>query len=162
MTGTQQASADGASKGAGQQYYLVFPGNILPGSNYQQSITYLADLLKTSLYKAKKLVSGKKRYIKRKFPRSQAETLREQVLALGVACELKAAKEKDLSVLPALQPANPGQTEVLVMPQSVVEEGEPAEQAGVDKDPAVVKSYSQTMNELQAIADGLRKKKPRK
>ena len=162
MTGTEQASAGGASKGAGQQYYLVFPGNILPGSNYEQSITYLADLLKTSLYKAKKLVSGKKRYIKRKFTRSQAETLREQVLALGVACELKAAKEKDLSVQPALQPANPGQTEVLVMPQSVVEEAEPAEQAVAEKDPVAVKSYSQTMNELQAIADGLRKKKPRK
>jgi len=66
MTGTEQGSADIAGDEAGQQYYLVFPGNVLPGSNYHQSITYLADLLKTSLYKAKKLVSGKKRYIKRK------------------------------------------------------------------------------------------------
>lgn len=162
MTGTEQGSADIAGDDAGQQYYLVFPGNVLPGSNYDQSITYLADLLKTSLYKAKKLVSGKKRYIKRKFPRSQAETLREQVLALGVACELKVAKEKVLSLQPAVQPANPGQTKGLVMPQSETTEAEPAEQAVADKEPTAVKSYSQTMNELQAIADGLRKKNLRK
>ena len=159
MTGTEQSSADGASKGAGQQYYLVFPGDILPGSNYDQSITYLADLLKTSLYKAKKLVSGKKRYIKRKFPRSQAETLREQVLALGVACELKEAKEKDLPGQPAAQHR---QTEALAMLQTMAAEAEPEEQPVAEKEPFSEKSYSQTMSELQAIADGLRKGKSTK
>ena len=149
MTGTEHEP--------GQQYYLVFPGNILPGSDYQQSIIYLADLLKTSLYKAKKLVSGKKRYIKQKFDLRQAETLRDQILELGVECELKAIQEDGKSYIQKHHSKSANKKTSTTT----------ASQDSIQQDPAgkgyvKPKSYSEVMNDLQSITDGLLKGKAEK
>ena len=72
-----------------QKYRLVFPGNILPGSDYDEVVSDLALLLKTAPDSAIKLVSGKRRYVKRTFVYEKADQLRVRVLQIGVECELE-------------------------------------------------------------------------
>lgn len=72
-----------------QQYRLVFPGNILPGTDFDEVVFDLGHLLKTSPDSAKKLVSGKRRRVKLAFTYEKADRLRAQILQLGVECELE-------------------------------------------------------------------------
>ncbi len=133
-----------------QQYRLVFPGNILPGSDYDEVVFDLARLLKTSPDRAIKLVSGKRRHVKRTFVYEKADQLRVQVLQLGVECELepvggstrssKTKKNKRKKPFPkpenlAMQPVTSNQTS--------------------DQE----KSYSETMAEFQKHASANRARK---
>jgi hypothetical protein len=128
----------------GKQYRLVFPGNILPGSDLDEVVFDLARLLKTSPDSAIKLVSGKRRHVKRTFAFEKADQLRAQVLELGVECELesydpaagssKSKKHKRKKSFPkpesvAMQAANPDEE--------------------LDEKSAEEKSYSETMAEFQ-------------
>jgi len=131
----------------GKQYRLVFPGNVLPGSDFDEVVFDLARLLKTSPDRAIKLVSGKRRHVKRTFVYEKADQLRVQVLQLGVECELelfdgrtsssKIKKNKRGKSFPepeniAMQPAKSNQKS--------------------DQTSSREKSYSETMAEFQKHA----------
>lgn len=133
-----------------QQYRLVFPGNILPGTDLDEVVFDLARLLKTSPDSAIKLVSGKRRRVKLTFTYEKAGRLRARVLQLGVECELepvdgssstsKSRKSRRKKPFPepesfAMQPARSDQTSDLG------------------------KSYSETMAEFQKHASAHRGQK---
>ena len=102
-------------------------------------------------------MSGKKRYIKQKFDLRQAETLRDQILELGVECELKAIQEDGKSYIQKHHSKSANKKTSTTT----------ASQDSIQQDPAgkgyvKPKSYSEVMNDLQSITDGLLKGKAEK
>ncbi len=150
-----------------QQFRLVFPGNILPGTDFDEVVFDLARLLKTTPDNAIKLVSGKKRYVKRDFLYEKADQLRVQVLQIGVECELEAVKDeasspkrkkrKRASSFPkpekmAMQPARSadGSEKLSLDPDDQAEKNTAAEYAEKIPDK---KGYSETMAEFERHAN---------
>lgn len=82
-----------SSSEAEQLFHLVFPGNLLPGADHDEVSQDLSRLLKTSLDSVTKLISGKRRYVKRTFPLEQAKQLQAQVVQLGAECEIEPVGE---------------------------------------------------------------------
>ncbi|MFW2440343.1 MAG: DUF2628 domain-containing protein [Arenicellales bacterium] len=126
-----------------QEYRLVFPGNVLPGTDYDEVVSDLALLLKTAPDSAIKLVSGKRRYVKRTFIYEKADQLRVKILQIGVECEIEPVDEsagtpktkKKKHKKPFPKPEN-----LAMQPVAASEE--------VDQE----KSYSETMAEFQKHA----------
>ena len=130
-----------SSNQAESLFHLVFPGNILPGSDQDEVAQGLSRLLKTPPDSATKLISGKRRYVKRTFPLEQAKQLQAQVVQLGVECEIEAVGEvKKPSTDKKRREAFP-------------------DPEGFSSDPSQesdeVTSYSKTMAQLQKQADDI-------
>lgn len=74
-------------------FCLVFPGNILPGSDHDEVVLELSRLLKTPTESASRLISGKRRYVKKTFAFDKAKQLQAEVVQLGVECEIESVGE---------------------------------------------------------------------
>ena len=131
---------------AEKQFHLVFPGNVLPGSDHDEVALDLASLLKTTPDSAIRLISGKRRYVKRTFSLEKARQLRAQVVGLGVECEIEAVGEIKK---PSGKRRKSSSKEAFPDPETFAMEPSDAEQRAEQ-----TLSYSETMAELQQIADG--------
>lgn len=130
-----------------KKYRLVFPGNILPGSDYDKVVFDLSRLLKTAPDSAIKLVSGKRRYVKRTFAYEKADKLRAKVLQLGVECELELVDDS----------AGSSKTKKNKRKKAFPEPDNFAMQpATSDQESDQEKSYSETMAEFQDHASANR------
>jgi len=138
-------------------FRLVFPGNVMPGNDYDEVVFELARLLKTTPGSAIKLVSGVKRHVKRTFNYERADQLRIQVLRIGVECELEPVNDNTSlpkSVKRKRKKHFPKPENLAMKPAMADQEKEPGSESESDK------SYSQTMAEFQKHAIEKRKKEP--
>lgn len=120
-------------------FHLVFPGNILPGSNQDEVVQDLSRLLKTPPDSVIKLISGKRRYVKRTFPLEQAKQLQAQVVQLGVECEIEAVGE-------VKKPSSGRKSkEAFPDPEDL--------SSDLSQETDETTSYSKTMAQLQKLAD---------
>jgi len=135
-----------------QQYRLVFPGNILPGTDFDEVVFDLSRLLKTSPDSAKKLVSGKRRRVKLTFTFEKADQLRARVLQLGVECEIESADGSTSTPKPGKRKHKKPFPEPENFAMKPAESDQTSDQE---------KSYSETMAEFQkhAIANRIQKTK---
>ncbi|GMR06405.1 MAG: hypothetical protein BMS9Abin25_0998 [Gammaproteobacteria bacterium] len=133
-----------------QQYRLVFPGNILPGTDFDEVVFDLARLLKTSSDSAKKLVSGKKMHVKLTFTYEKADRLRAQVLQLGVECELEPVDDS----ISTSKPGKSKRKKPFPEPENFAMQSAKSDQTSNQE-----KSYSETMAEFQKHASAHRMEK---
>ncbi len=138
-----------------KKYRLVFPGNVMPGTNYDEVVFELARLLKTSPESAIKLVSGIRRHVKRTFIYEKADQLRTQVLQIGVECELEPIDEGSGATKTKKHKRKkeyfPEPENLAMKPASSIEE--------TDFDLNSDKTYSETMAEFQKHAIANRKQR---
>jgi len=128
-----------------QLFHLVFPGNILPGSEHDEVVLGLSRLLKTPPDSTAKLISGKRRYVKRTFTLDKARQLRAQVVKLGVECELEPVGEVKKTTQKRKKSRH---KEAFPDPEDFAMQA-----ADTDHESDQSMSYSQTMAELQQLAD---------
>ena len=126
-------------------FHLVFPGNILPGADQDEVALGLSRLLKTPPDSATKLISGKRRYVKRTFTLEKVKQLQAQVVQLGVECEIEPVGEVKKS---SSNRKHRKHREAFPDPEDF--------SSGLDEESDEGTSYSKTMAELQKLADGIK------
>lgn len=131
-----------SSKEAEQLFHLVFPGNILPGTDRDEVTLDLSRLLKTPPDSVTKLISGKRRYVKRTFPNEQAKQLQAQVVQLGVECEIEPVGEVKK---PSTNRKRKKRKEAFPDPEDFPSD--------LNEESDEATSYSETMAQLQKLAD---------
>jgi len=125
-------------------FHLVFSGYILPGADQDEVALDLSRLLKTPLDGVTKLISGKRRYVKLTFPLEKAKQLQAQVMQLGVECEIKPVGEVKKT---STSRKHRKRKEAFPDPEDFLSE--------LNQESDEATSYSETMAQLQKLADGI-------